>query len=130
MPNRFIRSVRASAGMLCCLARWTASSMRTMPSVTENSECRRRWTKAGGCMGRILPGHAGGAAKDLSVRRGGMLRYRWCASLIQRPLGFGIERLALMPWPRERRGLGRVAEQQRNAGAQIVAGQFEFLALA
>ncbi|EXI76662.1 MAG: hypothetical protein AW07_00061 [Candidatus Accumulibacter sp. SK-11] len=37
------RSVSASAGMPQAAARATAASRRTMPSVIENSLCRRRW---------------------------------------------------------------------------------------
>src|SRR5262245_24103900 len=47
MPNTLARSVIASAGMPSAAARSTASSMRTIPSVMENSLCSRRWTKAG-----------------------------------------------------------------------------------
>src|SRR5688572_4058388 len=47
MPKTFDMSVKASAGMPSAAARLTASSTRTMPSDTENSECMRRWTKRG-----------------------------------------------------------------------------------
>src|SRR6476646_7215762 len=47
MPKTLARSVIASAGMPSAAARSTASSMRTMPSVIENSLWSRRWTKAG-----------------------------------------------------------------------------------
>jgi hypothetical protein len=39
MPKTFAASVSASAGMPSSAARCTASSMRTMPSATENSLC-------------------------------------------------------------------------------------------
>src|SRR6185295_12262386 len=44
-------SVSASAGMPSACALATASSMRTMPSVTEYSLCILRWTKRGAGMG-------------------------------------------------------------------------------
>src|SRR5688572_10649419 len=47
MPKRFAASVSASAGMPSAAARCTASSMRTMPSATENSLCILRWTNSG-----------------------------------------------------------------------------------
>src|SRR6266853_1705344 len=47
MPKTLARSVIARAGMPSAAARATASSMRTMPSVMENSLWSRRWTKAG-----------------------------------------------------------------------------------
>src|SRR6266852_738212 len=47
MPKTLARSVIAKAGMPSAAARATASSMRTMPSVMENSLWSRRWTKAG-----------------------------------------------------------------------------------
>jgi hypothetical protein len=47
MPNRFIKSVMAKAGICCAMAAVTASPKRVMPSVMENSEWRRRWIKAG-----------------------------------------------------------------------------------
>src|SRR5258706_15607791 len=52
MPNTLARSVMASAGMPSAAARATPSSMRTIPSLTENSLCSRRWTKAGAGMDR------------------------------------------------------------------------------
>src|SRR2546425_942510 len=47
MPKTLARSVIAKAGMPSAAARATASSMRTIPSVMENSLWSRRWTKAG-----------------------------------------------------------------------------------
>src|SRR5213078_4781294 len=47
MPKTLARSVIARAGMPSAAARATASSMRTIPSVMENSLWSRRWTKAG-----------------------------------------------------------------------------------
>src|SRR6266853_3691491 len=47
MPKTLARSVIAKAGIPSAAARATASSMRTMPSVMENSLWSRRWTKAG-----------------------------------------------------------------------------------
>src|SRR5438477_9319100 len=47
MPKTLARSVIARAGMPSAAARATASSMRTIPSVIENSLWSRRWTKAG-----------------------------------------------------------------------------------
>jgi hypothetical protein len=47
MPKRFIKSETPSAGIPPDLAALTASSRRTMPSVTENSEWRRKWIKEG-----------------------------------------------------------------------------------
>src|SRR5881397_4105329 len=47
MPKTLARSVIAKAGMPSAAARATASSMRTIPSVIENSLWSRRWTKAG-----------------------------------------------------------------------------------
>src|SRR5262245_29588302 len=47
MPNTLARSVIARAGIPSAAARSTASSMRTIPSVMENSLWSRRWTKAG-----------------------------------------------------------------------------------
>src|SRR5436190_5833057 len=51
MPNTLLASVRASAGMPSAFAFATASSMRTMPSVTEYSLCILRCTKRGAGMG-------------------------------------------------------------------------------
>jgi hypothetical protein len=42
MPNRLAASVSASAGMPSVRARSTASSMRTIPSLTEYSLCSLR----------------------------------------------------------------------------------------
>jgi hypothetical protein len=42
MPKTFALSVSASAGMPSSAARFTASSTRTMPSVTEYSLCSLR----------------------------------------------------------------------------------------
>src|SRR5258706_1497413 len=47
MPKTLARSVIAKAGIPSAAARATASSMRTIPSVIENSLWSRRWTKAG-----------------------------------------------------------------------------------
>src|SRR2546426_970147 len=47
MPKTLARSVIAKAGMPSAAARATASSIRTIPSVMENSLWSRRWTKAG-----------------------------------------------------------------------------------
>src|SRR5260370_34376516 len=47
MPKTLARSVIARAGIPSAAARATASSMRTIPSVMENSLWSRRWTKAG-----------------------------------------------------------------------------------
>src|SRR6267143_4663453 len=47
MPKTLARSVIAKAGIPSAAARATASSMRTIPSVMENSLWSRRWTKAG-----------------------------------------------------------------------------------
>src|SRR5277367_2054796 len=66
MPNRLERSVSANAGMESAAAAATAASMRTTLSVTEYSECRRRWTKAGGLQG--LEGEAGGDATGETMR--------------------------------------------------------------
>src|SRR5712691_12192053 len=46
MPKTLARSVIARAGMPSAAARSTTSSMRTIPSVIENSLWSRRWTKA------------------------------------------------------------------------------------
>src|SRR6185295_6768806 len=51
MPNTLLASVSASAGMPSAFAIATASSMRTIPSVTEYSLCILRWTKRGAGMG-------------------------------------------------------------------------------
>src|SRR5471032_986746 len=59
MPNRLARSVSASAGMPSAAALRTASSSRTMPSLTEYSECSRRCTKRGG---RVTAGTVSGGA--------------------------------------------------------------------
>src|SRR6266513_3270773 len=47
MPKTLARSVIARAGMPSAAARATASSMRTIPAVMENSLWSRRGTKAG-----------------------------------------------------------------------------------
>ena len=46
-PKALDRSVIASAGMPSAAAALTASSIRIVPSTTENSLCRRRWTNEG-----------------------------------------------------------------------------------
>src|SRR5258706_12085847 len=46
--KRFDASVMASAGIPSAAAAATASSTRAIPSTTEYSVCRRRWTKRGG----------------------------------------------------------------------------------
>src|ERR1019366_9467774 len=54
MPNTLARSVSASAGMPSATAAATASSRRTMPSVTEYSLCSLRWTNGSWDMTDIL----------------------------------------------------------------------------
>src|SRR6185436_3219477 len=51
MPKTLLASVSASAGMPSAFAFATASSMRTIPSVTEYSLCILRCTKRGAGMG-------------------------------------------------------------------------------
>src|SRR6266571_500262 len=58
MPKTLARSVIARAGMPSAAARATASSMRTIPSVMENSLWSRRWTKAGFGIGLQETGEA------------------------------------------------------------------------
>src|SRR5437773_7421816 len=58
MPKTLARSVIARAGMPSAAARATASSMRTIPSVMENSLWSRRWTKAGFGIGMRGAGEA------------------------------------------------------------------------
>ncbi len=77
MPNRLARSVSASAGMPSAAARSMAASRRVRPSVIEYSLCRRRWTKAGAGMARILPAapykaHQRGAVASTRPRRGAL----------------------------------------------------------
>ena len=54
-PEELALSVRASAPCPSRTAFLTASSIRTIPSTTENSEWRRRWTKRVLLIGGILP---------------------------------------------------------------------------
>src|SRR6185369_1605728 len=73
MTKTLAMSVSASAGMPSAAAFFTASSTRTMPSDTENSECILRWTKLGAGMEKFYSDsatmrHASGA-RHTSFRR-------------------------------------------------------------
>src|SRR6185295_105868 len=71
MPNTLLASVSASAGMPSAFAFATASSMRTIPSVTEYSLCILRCTKRGAGMGvaKSLPSPDAGTFTVCAVRR-------------------------------------------------------------
>src|SRR3990172_8280076 len=70
MPKTLPASVSASAGMPSAFALATASSRRTMPSVTEYSLCILRWTKRGASMEVVksLPSEDAEFAIDCAVR--------------------------------------------------------------
>src|SRR5882672_4845619 len=70
MPNTLLASVSASAGMPSAFAFATASSMRTIPSVTEYSLCILRCTKRGAGMGvaKSLPSPDAWPATDCALR--------------------------------------------------------------
>src|SRR6185503_3671448 len=55
MPNTLALSVSASAGIEYAAAFATASSMRTIPSVTEYSLCSLRWTNRGAFTKKFYP---------------------------------------------------------------------------
>src|SRR5258706_8739191 len=76
MPNTLLASVSASAGMPSAFAFATASSMRTIPSVTEYSLCILRCTKRGAGMGvaKSLPSPDAGTVTVCAVRRRGFHR--------------------------------------------------------
>src|SRR3972149_3869220 len=70
MPKTLPASVSASAGMPSAFALATASSRRTMPSVTEYSLCILRGTKRGASMEVVksLPSEGAESAIDCAVR--------------------------------------------------------------
>jgi len=68
MPNRFDKSVTASATCLSFAAALTTSSMRTRPSTIEYSECTRKWTKAGpACTACCEPAGAPASCITISI---------------------------------------------------------------